>query len=110
MLELTKTPLTDGSIAVSLVVPADRVARVEQALADALDSVHSIEEVFPDLGPGDALRGARGLAGMTQAALAEAVGAHKSHISEMERGVRPIGKEMAKRLGKALGMSYKVFL
>ena len=47
---------------------------------------------------------------MTQAALAERAGIHKSHVSEMERGVRPIGKKMAKRLGKALGTSYKVFL
>lgn len=110
MLELTKTPLTDGRIAVSVIVPAERMGRVEMALEEALDSYHSIKEVFPDLGPGDALRGARGLAGLTQAKLAEAAGVHKSHISEMERGVRPIGKEMAKRLGKALNMPYKVFL
>jgi plasmid maintenance system antidote protein VapI len=29
---------------------------------------------------------------------------------EMERGKRPIGKAMARRLAKALGTSYKVFL
>jgi len=28
----------------------------------------------------------------------------------MENGKRPIGKEMAKKLGKALNISYKVFL
>ncbi len=32
------------------------------------------------------------------------------YISEMENGKRTIGKEMAKRLGKALNISYKVFL
>jgi hypothetical protein len=32
------------------------------------------------------------------------------HISGMENGKRPVGKETAKRLGKALNISYKVFL
>jgi len=32
------------------------------------------------------------------------------HISEMENGKRTIGKELAKRLGKALNADYKVFL
>ena len=71
---------------------------------------HTIEETFPDLGPGDALRGARELCGLTQQQLAETAGVGKSNISEMERGKRPIGKAMAKRLAKALGSSYKVFL
>ncbi|WP_268870177.1 helix-turn-helix domain-containing protein [Alkalidesulfovibrio alkalitolerans] len=56
------------------------------------------------------LRGARGLRGMTQARLAVAIGVHVTNISEMERGLRPIGKEMAKRLAKALDMPYKAFL
>jgi len=47
---------------------------------------------------------------MTQAALAAVIGVHKSHISGMERGARPIGKGMAKKLGEALDMNWKVFL
>ena len=42
--------------------------------------------------------------------LAELTGIPQRHISEMENGKRPIGKEMAKRLGKVLNISYKVFL
>ena len=42
--------------------------------------------------------------------LAELTGIPQRHISEMENGKRPIGKEMAKRLGKALNIGYKVFL
>jgi plasmid maintenance system antidote protein VapI len=38
------------------------------------------------------------------------VGVKPTHISAMERGKRPIGKEMAKRLGKVLRIGYKVFL
>ena len=110
MLVLTKTPRTDGTVAVSFVVDEDKLAKVETALAEALEPTYTIEEVFPDLGPGDALRGMRGLREMTQAQLAAAIGVHKAHISGMERGKRPIGKEMAMRLAKALNTSYKVFL
>jgi DNA-binding XRE family transcriptional regulator len=59
---------------------------------------------------GKALAGARWREGLTQTELSKLVGIPQRHISEMENGKRPIGKEMAKRLGKALNMSYKVFL
>lgn len=59
---------------------------------------------------GKALAGARYREGLTQMKLAELTGIPQRHISEMENGKRPIGKEMAKRLGKVLNISYKVFL
>jgi plasmid maintenance system antidote protein VapI len=59
---------------------------------------------------GLALRGARLRADMTQKELANAVGAYPHHISEMEHGKRSIGKELARRFGEALRMSYKMFL
>lgn len=59
---------------------------------------------------GTILRGARLKEELTQVQLAERVGIPQRHISEMENGKRPIGKEMAKRLGKALNIGYKVFL
>lgn len=60
--------------------------------------------------PGRMVRGGRVKEGLTQAQLAALVGIPQRHVSEMEHNKRPIGKEMAKRLGKALGVSYKVFL
>ncbi len=59
---------------------------------------------------GKALAGSRYREGLTQIKLAELIGIPQRHISEMENGKRPIGKEMAKRLGKVLNISYKVFL
>ena|SRR4030042_1503481 len=59
---------------------------------------------------GKALIGARYREGLTQIQLAELIGIPQRHISEMENGKRPIGKEMAKRIGKALNINYKVFL
>ena len=59
---------------------------------------------------GKALAGTRDREGLTQIQLSKLTGIPQRHISEMENGKRPIGKEMAKRLGKALSISYKVFL
>ena len=60
--------------------------------------------------PGVCLAGARGKEGVTQRELSEITGIPQRHISEMENGKRPIGKETAKKLGEALSISYKVFL
>jgi DNA-binding XRE family transcriptional regulator len=72
--------------------------------------LYSPEEVFPHFHVGDILKGFRSREEPTQAQLAARVGVKVSHISEMERGKRPIGKEMARRLGQTLGVGYKVFL
>jgi DNA-binding XRE family transcriptional regulator len=59
---------------------------------------------------GKALAGVRYREGLTQAQLAEKIGVPQRHISEMENGKRPIGKAMAKRLGDALNVGYRMFL
>ncbi len=82
-------------------LPDDAAIPVEWAFPDAFD---------PILGPAKALRGARYREELTQAQLAAKLGIRQHHLSEMERGKRPISKEMAKRLGEALRMNYKVFL
>ena len=56
------------------------------------------------------LKGLRAKEGMTQKQLAEILGIHTHHISEMENGRRPIGKAMAHRLAKALHVGYRIFL
>lgn len=60
--------------------------------------------------PGNILRGARQREGLTQARLAALIGVKPSHISEMEKGKRPIGKDKAKRLAQPLNTSDRVFL
>jgi len=57
-----------------------------------------------------ALRGARGKEGITQKELSERTGIPQSHISLMEHGKMTIGKERARRLGKALRVNHKIFL
>lgn len=74
----------------------------------------TIAEVFPEYGVnplGAALRGARRREGLTQRQLAAATGIPQRHISEMESGKRPIGKERARKLAEALHVAdYRVFL
>lgn len=48
--------------------------------------------------------------GLAQGELANAVGVYQSHISQMERSKRVIGKKMARRLAAELKISYRVFL
>ncbi len=75
--------------------------------------LYDLEEVSPELtwnSGGVAIRGARGKEWLTQKQLAELTGIAQHHISEMENGKRPIGKETAKKLAKALNIDYRVFL
>lgn len=74
---------------------------------------YTIDEVFPEMAwnsGGVCIRGGRGKEGLTQKQLAEMIGVAQHHISEMEHGKRPIGKETAKKLAVALNVDYRVFL
>ena len=50
------------------------------------------------------LSGARYREGLTQAELAERTGIPRRHISEMESGKRPIGKQNARKLAEVLNI------
>lgn len=70
-------------------------------------------KVFPEyIGKGQqtAIRAYRYRENLTQRQLSDMTGIPQRHISEVENGKRPIGKELAKRLGKALNAGYKAFL
>ncbi len=91
-----------------------REARVK-AVADESQAWVSAEALFPEMfdpvmGPAHYLKGMRARAGMTQAALAAALGMRQSHLSEMERGKRPIGKMAAKKFASVLQANWKSFL
>ena len=70
-----------------------------------------LNELRPDEPiPAAILRGSRVKEGLTQAQLAEMSGIPRRHLSEMEHGKRPIGKETARKLAQALHCDYRVFL
>lgn len=56
------------------------------------------------------VRAYRDAKGLTQQQLADAVGLQKSNVSEIERGKRPVGKGLARKLGLALDADYRMFL
>ena len=124
MLELTKRSITENSTELCLKVPAKDANAIAQAfmhflrlakydvreINDEGEELLTFDEAFPEVTPGQLLRGARTREDMTQAELASALGIHKNNISEMERGVRNISVDMAKRLAEVLNTSYKHFL
>lgn len=59
---------------------------------------------------GSVLRGSRYKNEISQRELAKALGISQHHISEMENGKRPIGKEMAKRFADFFKTDYRIFL
>ena len=59
---------------------------------------------------GQMLRGSRFKNEISQKKLAEALDISQHHISEMENGKRPIGKEMAKKLAVFFKTDYRLFL
>ena len=89
---------------------------LRQTADDGEDVVNALEtdwykRTMAAMTPGKALRIYRENAGLTQAALGERMGGiPRQHISNMENGRRPIGKENAKRLAAALHTDYRVFL
>ncbi len=118
MLAPTKKPLTEGVAEIRFVGPRETLERLA-VLAREL-GVRQVEaavpwrELFPEWDdarlPGMSLAGARHKEGLTQRELSARTDIPQRHISEMENGKRPIGKEMAKRLAESLHVSYKIFL
>ena len=104
MLEPTKEQITKDFAEVCRRhrLPDEQISKIQEAVAAILgteDESIPLEEVFPDLHPGSAIRGLRLREGLTQEQLARLLGVK-----------RPIGKNMAKRLAQVLKTDYKVFL
>lgn len=124
MQALTKKRPTEAMVEVRFRGPASSINRLRRTakslkLADLSEQLqddrefYTPEEVSPEMlwnRGGVCLRGARVKEGMTQKQLADKVGIVQHHISEMENGKRPIGKETAKKLAAALNVDYRVFL
>jgi len=110
-----KKPTMRDYVEVKFRIPAAKIMEVKEVLASygaIAQEPESVpwEEVYPDFNGSVALRGARKGEGLTQKELAALVGISQTHISEMEHGKRPIGKDMARRLAKVLRADYRVFL
>jgi DNA-binding XRE family transcriptional regulator len=119
-----RTQTTGALTEISFTVPSEDADRLRKAINSILELVspvvrpvnedgeelYTAREVFPESSPGNRLRGLRTREGITQKALAKALGIRQHHVSEMEKGSRSISREMAKRIGETYNISYKVFL
>ena len=119
-IEEVQVTVGSGRNARSFAIPASRKQEMVKFISRLKNTVPektlAAEEVLPELAddtqrPAAMLRGARQKANMTQADLAAKLGdVRQHHLSEMENGKRPIGKDMAKRLAAVLKSDYRVFL
>jgi DNA-binding XRE family transcriptional regulator len=114
----TKTPRTDAVCTLAFVGPTEHAQAARDALyalgfEEARDTV-PWRECFPEWSdaqlPGITLAGARHKEGLTQVQLARLTGIPQRHLSEMEHGKRPIGKERAKKLAEVLKVNYHILL
>ncbi|MFZ5449071.1 MAG: helix-turn-helix domain-containing protein [Thermodesulfobacteriota bacterium] len=110
-----KKPITGDYVEIKVRIPVTNVNEAKAvlasygAIAEEPDSI-PWEDVYPHFNGSVALKGARKRERLTQKELANLVGISQTHISEMEHGKRPIGKDMARRLAKVLRINYRVFL
>lgn len=117
MQEPTKKHHTDNDIVtLRLKVHRSNAAKVKEfvrVIEEDKERTYTVAEVFPEYisqGKTIVLRAYRTREDLTQRELAGKVGIPQRHISEMENGKRPIGKEMAKRFAEVLGMDYRSLL
>jgi len=92
---------------------APRIKDYAEAIEAEDERTYTIEEVFPEyIGKEQqvAIRAYRYRENLSQRQLAELTGIPQRHISEMENGKRPIGKETSKKLAAALKCDYRRFL
>lgn len=65
---------------------------------------------LPAIHPGEFLRETLTDLGLTQAALADAIGVSPMRVSHLLKGDRPVTAELALRLGRALGQTPQYWL
>lgn len=115
----TKTHPTEPLVTLRLRLSRANAEKVKNFVAtieseSESDSI-SYEAFFAKHFPGKSeqeitLAGFRQRENLTQQQLADLTGINRRHISEMEHGKRPIGKETAKKLASVLHCDYRVLL
>ena len=115
---LIKIEVNEGKKRKHYLVPKEMANAVELLLGKLDESNEGFipaTDLFPDLAdpkktPGIALRGVRLRLELTQKEMAKRIGVTQGDLSKMEKSERVIGKRLAVRIGKALGIDYRRFL
>ncbi len=123
MLEHTKKQITNDLDEFTFQVPRDKSQSFEQAAhallkelkviqgkTDSKEEYVNVWDVFTPNPPNVNLRVIRRREDMTQKEFAKALGISQSRLSDLERGKRNISVNMAKKIEKTFGSSYKLFV
>lgn len=113
----TRKHLTDKVDIARFAGPPEKIMEVRRfavslGLSDLEDTI-DYREAFPEfIGKESqvAVKAYRLREDLTQDQLGKLAGIPRRHISDMENGRRPIGKENAHKLAKALNTDYRMFL
>lgn len=115
----TEVTITEGEKTMRFQVPraAGRglVTFMSEFLGNSIRDSIPADEVFPHLKDpqkriGIIFRGIRCKNNLTQSAVAKRLGLDQSDVSKIEKGKRPVGKALAKKIEKAFGIDYHRFL
>jgi len=113
---MKKPPIDDEMVTIRLRVRRSNASKIKSyaySVESEKEPSFTIEEVFPEYVGKEkqvALRAYRYREDLTQKQLADRTGIPQRHISEMETGKRPIGKENAKKLAEVLSCDYRSLL
>lgn len=117
---LIKIEITEGKKHKLYLVRKEEAHAVETILRSlddrgSGDGFIAAKDLFPEIedpikGPAMSFHGIRLRHRLTQKQMAEKIGVSQSDVSKIEKGERPIGKKLAMRIGKALGIDYRRFL
>lgn len=118
MLEHTKKPHTEHKNATIDLYHGSTVYQIPEKIAEKYrisERTVSADTVFAALDnkyskPGALLQGIRIRESLTQVQMASILNVTQSDISQMENGVRKIGRTIAKRIEKEFDVDYKSFL
>ncbi|MDY0276149.1 MAG: helix-turn-helix domain-containing protein [Desulfomicrobium sp.] len=117
MQALTKKHHTDKIDVARFTGPFEKIVKIRQfadslGLSDTEDTV-DYRNAFPEFAGKEsqiAVKAYRLREALTQEQLAGLTGIPRRHLSDMENGRRPIGKENAQKLAKVLNTDYRMFL
>jgi DNA-binding XRE family transcriptional regulator len=101
---------TDLKVIKKVISLYEKLKKEDDELLTMDDAMEHLDSLLGDIGPADSIKAFRDRESLTQKELALKAGIKQQHLSEIERGLRPIGVAMAKKLSKALNCHYKSLL
>ncbi len=101
---------TDLKVIKKVISLYEKLKNEDDELLTMDDAMEHLDGLLGDVSPADSIKAFRDRESLTQKELALKAGIKQQHLSEIERGIRPIGVAMAKKLSKALNCNYKSLL